>query len=87
MKRKKHQSPQKDPITKPGDIWTLGGHRLTCGDCTREDHVRAVVADSWPPDLLLTDPPYCSGGFQEAGRSRLGVSVLKQSINRLPTTD
>ena len=61
--------PPEDPITKPGDIWTLGGHRLICGDCTREDHVRAVMADSWPPDLLLTDPPYCSGGFQESGRS------------------
>lgn len=54
-------------ITKPGDIWLLGGHRIMCGDCTNTEQ-RAQLLDGATPEILLTDPPYCSGGFQESGR-------------------
>lgn len=45
------------PVTKPGDIFQLGRHRLLCGDATDPEAVRTLVRDE-KMDLLLTDPPY-----------------------------
>lgn len=49
--------PPVDPITKPGDVWLLGPHRLTCGDSTNAADV-ARVLDGAKPHLMVTDPPY-----------------------------
>lgn len=46
-----------EPVTKPGDIFQLGRHRLMCGDATDPEAVRTLVRDE-KMDLLLTDPPY-----------------------------
>lgn len=59
--------PPKHPVSKFGDTYQLGRHRVMCGDSTNPDHVRALLGDV-VPDIVLTDPPYCSGGFQEAGK-------------------
>ncbi len=45
------------PVTKPGDLWLLGEHRVLCGDSTNAQDV-ARLMDSAQADLLLTDPPY-----------------------------
>jgi DNA modification methylase len=47
----------REPRTKPGDLWSLGRHRLLCGDATRGDDV-ARVLDGGKADLAFTDPPY-----------------------------
>ncbi len=52
--------PPAEPITRPGDLWMLGRHRLLCGDATKPDDV-ARVLNGAPADLLLTDPPYNVG--------------------------
>jgi site-specific DNA-methyltransferase (adenine-specific) len=49
--------PPADPITKPGDIWLLGKHRVMCGDSTVITDVERLM-DGGKADLLLTDPPY-----------------------------
>ena len=41
----------------PGDIWTLGRHRLICGDATDADTVKKLM-DGRKANLVLTDPPY-----------------------------
>tara|TARA_A100001388_G_scaffold235682_1_gene189417 strand:+ start:997 stop:2139 length:1143 start_codon:yes stop_codon:yes gene_type:complete len=46
-----------EPITKRGDVWILGNHRLMCGDSTSVDDVERLMAGS-TPDLIHTDPPY-----------------------------
>ena len=46
-----------DPITKPGDLWILGDHRLLCGDSTDPIAMERLMEDK-PADLWLTDPPY-----------------------------
>lgn len=46
-----------DPITKPGDLWILGSHRLLCGDSTDPIAMERLMEDK-PADLWLTDPPY-----------------------------
>ena len=54
-------------ITQRGDLWILGRHRVVCGDAT-SDKDRELLLDGAQPEILLTDPPYCSGGFQESGK-------------------
>jgi DNA modification methylase len=46
-----------DPVTKPGDLWLLGKHRLLCGDSTSAADV-ARLLDGAVPTLMVTDPPY-----------------------------
>ena len=45
------------PVTRPGDLWLLGDHRLVCGDATAADDV-ARLLDGVKPHLMVTDPPY-----------------------------
>ena len=56
-----------ETVTQKGDLWILGRHRVVCGDATSEKD-RALLLDGAHPEILLTDPPYCSGGFQESGK-------------------
>ena len=56
-----------EPITKPGDIYQLGKHRLMCGDSTSIDAVEKLM-DGQLVDMWLTDPPYnvaYEGGTKE----------------------
>ena len=46
-----------EPITKLGDIWHLGKHRLLCGDSTIEKNIQDLFGEQ-KADLYLTDPPY-----------------------------
>ena len=59
-----------EAITQTGDIWTLGTHRLVCGDCTDADTVSALF-DGCQAHSLITDPPY---GVDYAEKTR----ALKQ---------
>lgn len=49
--------PPKEPVTKPGDLWLLGRHRLLCGDSTVATDVARLMGDE-KADLVWTDPPY-----------------------------
>ena len=48
---------QEVAITKPGDIWVLGQHRLLCGDSTKTDDLKQLMRDELA-DMAFTDPPY-----------------------------
>jgi DNA modification methylase len=45
------------PISREGDLWVLGGHRLLCGDSTQKTHVERLCGPA-RPHLMVTDPPY-----------------------------
>ena len=45
------------PVTKRGDLWIMGGHRLLCGDARNVDDMARLMGGA-KADLLLTDPPY-----------------------------
>lgn len=48
------------PITRRGDIWLLGNHRLMCGDSTMIDDVEKLMNGD-KADMVFTDPPYGAG--------------------------
>lgn len=49
--------PSADPVSRPGDVWLLGRHRIACGDCTDALVVEALLGQV-RPHLMVTDPPY-----------------------------
>lgn len=56
-----------EPVTKLGDVWVLGKHRLMCGDSTSVNAAATLCKES-AVDMLLTDPPYnvaYEGGTKE----------------------
>lgn len=48
---------EKPPVTKSGDLWLLGNHRLLCGDSTREESY-TLLMNGKKANLVVTDPPY-----------------------------
>jgi DNA modification methylase len=63
-----------DPVSRPGDLWLLGPHRLLCGDATVMADLDRLMAGS-KADLCFTDSPYnvdYSGGVgaEKAGKGR-----------------
>jgi site-specific DNA-methyltransferase (adenine-specific) len=48
---------QAEPVTRLGDVWLMGKHRLMCGDSTSMDSVNTLTLGGGI-DMLLTDPPY-----------------------------
>jgi DNA modification methylase len=45
------------PVNRKGDLWTLGRHRLLCGDAQDPDAFRKLLGEE-EADLVFTDPPY-----------------------------
>ena len=48
---------EKASFVERGDVWTVGRHRLMCGDATSPDDVNTLM-DDVKANLILTDPPY-----------------------------
>ncbi len=69
-----------EPITKEGDLWILGDHRLLCGDSTKLDDVNRLM-DGAKADIVFTDPPY---GVSIGAKNRFLQTFQKNGRN---TTD
>lgn len=74
-----------EPVTKLGDVWLLGRHRLMCGDSTSQDDM-AVLMNGEIADLVVTDPPYNvnygdKAEMVYAGPTILGVATHNQFFN------
>ena len=52
------EEPPETPVSRTGDLWILGQHRLLCGDSTNADDVARLMGGDTAA-LLSTDPPYC----------------------------
>ena len=48
-----------DPVTRAGDVWLIGKHRLICGDC-RDHGTRARLFDGQKANVVITSPPYAT---------------------------
>ncbi len=66
--------PPEDPVSRPGDLWVLGNHRLLCGDATVATDVERLLGEN-KADLCFCDPPYNvdyagGAGAEQAGKGR-----------------
>jgi ParB-like chromosome segregation protein Spo0J len=66
---------QPDPISKIGDVWLLGKHRVMCGDSTSIDAVEKLM-NGQKADMVFTDPPY--GMSYGGGRAQGNHSLNKR---------
>ena len=64
------------PVSRPGDVWLLGPHRLICGDAT-DATIVARVLNGVTPHLMVTDPPY-GVSYDPEWRNRAGASETKR---------
>ena len=65
---------EKASFVKRGDIWTVGRHRLMCGDATNSEDVTALM-DGKRANLIVTDPPY-----GVSFKSRNGLTIKNDDI-------
>lgn len=69
--------PPVDPVTRPGDLWLLGDHRLLCGDATSAKDVERLLGGA-TPHLMVCDPPY-GVDYDPAWRNEAGVSATART--------
>jgi len=65
------------PISRPGDLWVLGKHRLLCGDATVATDVERLLGDV-KPQLMVTDPPY-GVEYDPGWRNKAGAAATKRT--------
>jgi site-specific DNA-methyltransferase (adenine-specific) len=81
-----------EPITKLGDVWILGNHRLMCGDSTSIESAKRLMGDDLA-DLLITDPPYNvdmtakNEMLQKAGKARKDESTFGIQNDKMSNDD
>jgi len=74
-----------NPVSRLGDTWLLGAHRLRCGDSTNAEDVAALLAGA-TPHLMVTDPPY-GVKYDAAWRQRAGVGGAGSATGRVLNDD
>ena len=65
---------EKASFVEPGDVWTVGRHRLMCGDATKAEDVQKLM-DGTRANLIVTDPPY-----GVSFKSSSGLTIQNDSI-------
>jgi len=63
---------QAEPVSKPGDVWVLGAHRLMCGDSADVSALDTLLCGV-TPNAVVTDPPY-----------GIGIDGQKKSVSKNP---
>jgi len=73
--------PPEEPVSKPGDLWLCGDHRLLCGDATKAEDVERLM-DGKRAGLMATDPPYLvdyDGGNHPPSEGNKGLKDGKKT--------
>lgn len=69
------------PVTRPGDVITLGDHRLMCGDSTKDADLRKLLGGK-RVDAIFTDPPYAIYGSSTGLSSEVADDKMVRSFFR-----
>ena len=78
--------PQNIHGVKLGDIWTLGNHRVMCGDSTDSGCVARLMGGE-KADMVFTDPPYQYSSVKGAGSLGVAASKVGESIEHMSDFD
>jgi DNA modification methylase len=70
-------APAEAAVSRMGDIWSLGPHRVVCGDCTDPETVRCLL-EHRKPQLMITDPPY-GVEYDPSWRHTMGLNASKRT--------
>lgn len=73
------------PVSKRGDVWLLGAHRLVCGDATDAGDVEKALG-KLKPGLMVTDPPY-GVDYDPEWRKRAGVASAGVATGKVMNDD
>ena len=65
-----------------GSVYRLGRHRIMCGNSVLDSHKRILLQDRRGTDIIMTDPPYSSGGWSEASRRTGSLSKKPKTKER-----
>ena len=74
-----------EPVSRRGDLWLCGEHRVLCGDSTNADDVRRLLGSD-KPHLMVTDPPY-GVSYDPAWRARAGVNLNSKKLGKVDNDD
>jgi DNA modification methylase len=72
-------------VTRPGDLWSLGPHRVLCGNATSAKDVGRLL-DGRKPFLMVTDPPY-GVDYHPEWRSEAGVNKNRAKMGEVSNDD
>jgi len=85
---------EEEPITKLGELWQLGNHRLLCGDATKREDVERLL-NGEKADMVFTDPPYnmdyqdLKRNFKKITNDKMDdsnfINFLTSSLSTIPT--
>ncbi|MES2531940.1 MAG: site-specific DNA-methyltransferase [Pseudomonadota bacterium] len=73
------------PVSKLGDLWVLGNHRLACGDSTDATVVERLLG-TVKPNLMVTDPPY-GVEYDPSWRADRGINKSKEKMGKVLNDD
>ena len=74
------------PVSRPGDLWQLGKHRLACGDARKVDHVARLMGDARAAMAFL-DPPYNIRVRDIVGRGQVKHAEFAMASGELSRSD
>ena len=69
------------PVSRAGDLWLLGKHRILCGDATSATDVERLLSGV-SPALMATDPPY-GVGYEPEWRAEAGVNRNRSKLGKV----
>jgi DNA modification methylase len=78
--------PPEKAITKPGDLWTMGEHRLLCGDSTKEEDIAGLMGAA-KASLMATDPPYIVDYTKSKRPGAKNGQNWREQYREIPVTD
>lgn len=81
--------PPADPVTKPGDLWILGEHRLLCADSTKPEDVGRLMGGA-KASLCFTSPPYGQQrDYTKEGKEKVSDwdGLMRGVFGNLPMTN
>ena len=77
---------QENPVSRTGDVWIMGEHRLLCGDSTSEADMKKLMAGDLA-DMVFTDPPYnvnygdtAKDKLRSKGGAKAGRKIMNDNL-------